>query len=159
MNRLPSNSSPPAQPAPGRLQSLPVVLVLGLVWLVIVAQLVAAHWSETGQTLSDMDDAMRLVQVREFLAGRGWFDLHEMRLGPPDGYDTHWSRLIDAGIAGLLLVFNGFTDTAFAERLARTIWPMLWLIPAMVGVCAIAWRVAGRVAVPLVLPSTAGVPA
>ena len=151
MNLPASNSPPPAQPAPGRLQSLPVALVLGLVWLVIVAQLVAAHWSETAQTLSDMDDAMRLVQVREFLAGRGWFDLHEARLGPPDGYDTHWSRLIDAGIAGLFLALRPFTDAAFAERLARTIWPMLWLIPALAGATAIAWRLAGRVAAPTAL--------
>jgi hypothetical protein len=143
-----------------RSQSSHIVLALGAAWLVIVAQLLAEHWTETAQTLSDMDDAMRLVEVREFLAGRGWFDLHEMRLGPPDGYDTHWSRLIDAGIAGLLVVFSRFTDTAFAERLVRTIWPMLWLIPAMAGVSAIAWRIAGRVAVPLALLLTAvGLPA
>jgi hypothetical protein len=98
-------------PALARLQSPHIVLMLGLAWLVIVAQLLAEHWGETAQALSDMDDAMRLVQVRAFLDGRGWFDLHEMRLGPPDGYDTHRSRLIDAGIAGLLLVFNRFTDT------------------------------------------------
>ncbi len=147
-------------PASERLQSPRIVLLLGLAWLVIVAQLLAEHWTETAQTLSDMDDAMRLVQVREFLAGRGWFDLHEMRLGPPDGYDTHWSRLIDAGIADLLLVFSLFTDTAFAERLVRTIWPMLWLIPAMAGASTIAWRLAGRTAVPLVLLLTAvGLPA
>jgi hypothetical protein len=147
-------------PASERLQSPHIVLVLGFAWLVIVAQLLADHWTETAQTLSDMDDAMRLVQVREFLAGRGWFDLHEMRLGPPDGYDTHWSRLIDAGIAGLFLVFDLFTDRAFAERLVRTIWPMLWLIPAMAGAAAIAWRIAGRTAAPVALLLTAvGLPA
>ena len=43
---------------------------------------------------------MRLVQMRGFIDGHGWFNLHEARLGPPDGYDTHWSRLIDAGLAG-----------------------------------------------------------
>jgi hypothetical protein len=139
---------------------MPIWLVLALAWLIIVAQLLAAHWSETAQTLSDMDDAMRLVQVREFLAGRGWFDLHEMRLGPPDGYDTHWSRLIDAGIAGLYLVLRPFTDTAFAERIVRTIWPMLWLLPAMAGAAAIAWRLAGRAAAPIALLLTAiGLPA
>jgi hypothetical protein len=146
--------------APDKLKSPPFVLMLGLAWLVIVAQLLAEHWAETAQTLSDMDDAMRLVQVREFLAGRGWFDLHEMRLGPPDGYDTHWSRLIDAGIAGLFLAFDRIVDAALAERLVRTIWPMLWLIPAMVGVSAIAWRIAGRNAIPLTFLLTAvGLPA
>jgi hypothetical protein len=103
-----------APPDSARLRSPNIALLLGLAWLVIVAQLLADHWAETAQTLPDMDDAMRLVQVREFLAGRGWFDLHELRLGPPDGYDTHWSRLIDAGIAGLFLMLRQFTDGAFA---------------------------------------------
>ena len=38
---------------------------------------------------------------------------------PPEGYDTHWSRLIDAGLAGLLFLFGLFTDGASAERLMR----------------------------------------
>jgi hypothetical protein len=121
-----------------------IALLLGLAWLVVVVQLLADHWAETAQTFPDMDDAMRLVEVRAFMDGRGWFDLHEMRLGPPEGYDTHWSRLIDAGIAGLILLFRPFADGALAERVARTIWPMLWLLPAMAGVAAIAWRLAGR---------------
>ena len=131
-------------PVPASPRSPNIALLLGLAWLVVVAQLLADHWSETAQTFPDMDDAMRLVQMRAFMDGRGWFDLHEARLGPPDGYDTHWSRLIDAGIAGLLLAARPFTDGAFAERLARTIWPMLWLLPAMAGTAAIAWRLAGR---------------
>ena len=145
-------------PEPRRL--LNFAMLLGLAWLVVVAQLLADHWAETVQTLSDMDDAMRLVQVREFVASAGWFDLHESRLGPPDGYDTHWSRLIDAGLAGLFLLFNAFTDGALAERLMRTVWPMLWLIPAMVGAAAIAWRIAGRPAALIALLFAAvGLPA
>lgn len=147
-------------PATARLRLTHVMALLGLAWLVIVVQLLADHWTETARTLSDMDDAMRLVQVRAFMAGRGWFDLHEIRLGPPDGYDTHWSRLIDAGLAGLFWVFNHFADAAFSERLMRTLWPMLWLIPAMAGVTMIAWRVAGRGAAPIALLLTVvGLPA
>ena len=136
-------------PPPSDSLRLPnIALLLGLSWLVIVAQLLASHWAETAQTLLDTDDAMRIVQVREFLAGRGWFDLHEMRLGPPDGYDTHWSRLIDAGLAGMYLMFHPFADNALAERLVRTVWPMLWLLPTTVAAAAIAWRIAGPAAVP-----------
>ena len=47
---------------------------------------------------------------------------------PPEGYDTHWSRLIDAGLAGLLFLFRRFTDAASAERLMRAWWPLLWLL-------------------------------
>jgi hypothetical protein len=139
--------------APQRLPN--IALLLGLAWLVVMAQLLADHWAETAQTFPDMDDAMRMVEVRSFLDGRGWFDLHEARLGPPDGYDTHWSRLIDAGIAGLILAAQSFVDGALAERLARTIWPMLWLLPAIAGVAAIAWRLAGRAGAQIASPRSA----
>jgi hypothetical protein len=119
-------------------------LLVGLVWLAIVGQLLWSDWTQTGQILGDTDDAMRLVEVRAFLAGRGWFDLHEPRLQPPLGYDTHWSRLIDAGLAGLFLIFRLGADSALAERLMRVVWPLLWLAPAMVGTLALAWRLAGR---------------
>ena len=137
-----------------------VALFLGAAWLIIVVQLLADHWAETGRTLGDMDDAMRLVELRGFIDGHGWFDLHEPRLGPPAGYDTHWSRLIDAGLAGLLWFFGLFTGPAMAERLMRVVWPMLWLLPTMAGATAIAWRVAGREAAPIALVLTAvGLPA
>jgi hypothetical protein len=126
-------------------------VLLGLAWLLMIAQLLAQHWAETAWTLPDTDDAMRLVEVRNFLAGKGWFDLHEPRLGLPPGYESHWSRLIDAGLAGVFLFFRLFTDTAMAERLMGVAWPLLWLIPSVVGTVAIAWRLAGREAALIVL--------
>jgi len=45
-------------------------LLLVLVWLLAVLQLVAQHWVETGQTLIDTDDAMRLTQMYDWLGGR-----------------------------------------------------------------------------------------
>ncbi|MDB5531759.1 MAG: hypothetical protein JWO28_74, partial [Hyphomicrobiales bacterium] len=119
-------------------------VLLGLAWLLMVVQLLALHWAETAWTFPDTDDALRLVQVRNFLAGNGWFNLHEPRLGLPPGYESHWSRLIDAGLAGFFLFFRLFADTAMAERLMGVAWPLLWLIPTLVGVAAIAWRLAGR---------------
>jgi hypothetical protein len=137
-----------------------VALFLAAAWLIIVVQLLADHWAETGRTLGDMDDAMRLVELRGFIDGHGWFNLHEPRLGPPEGYDTHWSRLIDAGLAGLLWLFGLFTGPAMAGRLMRALWPTLWLLPTIAGAAAIAWRVAGRDAalIALVL-TTVGLPA
>jgi hypothetical protein len=119
-------------------------VLLGMAWLVVVFQLMAEFWTMTGYTLPDADDAMRLVEVRDFLAGQGWFDLHQARVAPPEGFDSHWSRLIDAGLAGLFLVFRLFADPALAERLMLALWPVLWLIPVMGGATAIAWRMAGR---------------
>src|SRR5262249_22649263 len=53
-----------------------------------------------------------------------------------------------------------FTDAAMAERLMRTVWPLLWLLPAMIGASAIAWRLAGREAAQVtLLLAVAGLPA
>jgi hypothetical protein len=117
-------------------------LLLGLAWLLIVVQLLAQHWSETALTLADTDDAMRLAQLRDWLAGQGWYDLTQRRVA--GGYESHWSRLIDAGLAGTLWLFGLFAEPATAERLMRTAWPMLWLLPTIAGAAAIAWRIAGR---------------
>ena len=121
-----------------------VALLLGVAWLVVIAQLLFENWANTALTLGDSDDAMRLVEVRALLDGRGWFDLHEPRIAPPTGFDTHWSRLIDGGLWLLLAMTRPFTDAAFAERLMRVVWPLLWLLPAMIGVTAMSWRLAGR---------------
>src|SRR6185295_8521364 len=119
-------------------------LLLGLAWLLVVAQLLVQHWGETAQTLLDTDDAMRLAQLRDWLSGQGWYDLVQHRVEPPKGYESHWSRLIDVGLAGTLWLFGLFADAATAERLMRTTWPMLWLLPTIAGTAAIAWRISGR---------------
>ena len=120
------------------------VLLLLIAWLLVMLQLVAQHWAETAQTLLDTDDAMRLAEMRDWLAGQGWYDMIQRRVEPPLGYASHWSRLIDAGLAGLFVFFKLFVDPALAERLMRTVWPMLWLLPTMAGTATIAWRIAGR---------------
>ena len=122
----------------------PFALLVAGAWLLVVLQLVAHNWAATGVTLNDTDDAMRLVELRAFLAGKGWFDLHETRIGAPEGYDTHWSRLIDAGLAGLAIGFGQFVDQTLAERLMRVVWPLVWALPAILAAAAIGWRIAGR---------------
>jgi hypothetical protein len=119
-------------------------VLLSLAWLMVLLQMMAEFWTVTGYTMPDTDDAMRLVEMRGFLAGQGWFDMHQARVAPPAGFDLHWSRLIDAGLAGLYLVFRLFADPALAERLMLALWPVLWLIPTIGGGAAIAWRIAGR---------------
>jgi len=133
--------------------------LIALVWLVVALALLLQHWGRTAETLLDADDAMRLVQMREWLAGQGWFDLHSARLQPPTGYDSHWSRLIDAGLGGMVLLF-GLFDPSLAERLTRASWPLLWLLPTIAAMAAIAWRIAGREAATVaLLLAVAGVPA
>ncbi len=145
---------------PATLRQVPFSALLATVWLAVAGGLLIENWSETGQTLLDTDDAMRLVQMKAWLAGQGWFDLHQPRLQPPLGYDPHWSRLVDAGLAGLLFAFRIVADGGLAERLMRAAWPLLWLLPTMAAMAAIAWRVAGREAALIaLLLALVGVPA
>ena len=85
----------------------------------------------------DPDSFLRLVQVRDLLAGQGWFDLVQHRMDPPGGALLHWSRLIDAPIAGLIL---SATSSAPAKRFALTAWPLLLLFAMMGGAAAIGVR-------------------
>ena len=130
---------------------VPFAVWLGLAWALAAALLLAWRWGEFDNRVFDADDAMRLVQVREFLAGRGWFDLHQPRLDPPSGYDGHWSRLIDLGLTGLFLAARPFAGVAGAEIFMRAVWPLVWLLAAIGGTAALAWRIAGRTAALLAL--------
>ena len=89
------------------------------------------------------DDAMRLVEVRDLLAGQSWFDLTQHRLDPPQGSLMHWSRLIDAPIAMLILMLRPLLGVAAAEQAALVLWPTLLLAAALALVAATAARMAG----------------
>ncbi len=128
----------------GSTQQPNFAILFALACILVGIQVMAQFWAATATTLPDTDDALRLVQVRAFLAGQGWFDLHQTRFDPPAGYDSHWSRLIDAGLAGLFIAFRTFADPALAEGLMTGLWPVLWLIPMIGATAAIAWRLGGR---------------
>lgn len=115
-----------------------------LVWIAIVAALLALRWPAIHWlTLGDTDDNIRYVQVRDWLAGQGWYDLTQHRFDPPAGGNIHWSRIVDIPIAGLMLFFRAFVDQGMAERLACGIAPMIPLLPLMLALGAIARRLSG----------------
>lgn len=80
-----------------------------------------------GPFFLDTDDAMRMVVVRDFLNGQGWYDLVQHRLNTPFGAEIHWSRLIDLPLAGLLWLTGLFTSQHNAEIVTGMIWPVLLL--------------------------------
>lgn len=75
----------------------------------------------------DTDDAMRLVRVRDLIAGQGWFDTVQHRFLPPDGMSSHWSRLVDLPLAGLILALTPLLGQNLAEGLTAALWPPLLL--------------------------------
>lgn len=75
----------------------------------------------------DTDDAMRAVELRDFLAGQGWFDLTARRLDPPTGVTMHWSRLIDVALAAIQEPLSLFLTPQQAERGMRLLFPFTLL--------------------------------
>ncbi|KMO41952.1 hypothetical protein VQ02_04585 [Methylobacterium variabile] len=126
-----------------------------IVWLIVAVGLAGVlAWPTLAPVLRDLrlpdtDDAMRMVQVRDLLAGQPWFDLAQHRhAGAPP---MHWSRLVDAPIAGLVLPARPLVGPALAEGLAAILWPLLLfgvyaLILHRAVRRAFAWR-AGALAV------------
>jgi len=96
----------------------------------------------------DNDSLLRLVQIRDLLAGQGWFDLHQYRMGPEGGFVMHWSRLVDAPIAALMLLSGALgAEQATAEQAALIIWPTLLLAAALWLILRAARSLAGDAAV------------
>ena len=90
------------------------------------------------------DDAMRLVEVNDLIAGQGWFDLMQHRLDPP-GSLMHWSRVTDVPLAALILMLRPLVGMAGAEAITLTLWPTLLFGTALVLVAAIAKRMSNGV--------------
>lgn len=95
---------------------------------------------------ADNDDLMRLVEVRDWLAGQSWFDTHQYRVLPPDGISMHWSRYIDAGIAAIYVLSSWIVAPATAELVAVALWPIflgcLMILLIGHGTCRIFGRAA-----------------
>lgn len=78
------------------------------------------------------DNLMRLVEVRDLLSGQGWYDLHQYRMGLAGGFVMHWSRLVDAPIAGVILAVRALGGgAAFAETAAAVLWPSALMAAAV----------------------------
>ncbi|GAB4357951.1 MAG: hypothetical protein Kow0026_18590 [Oricola sp.] len=94
-----------------------------------------------GPGIPNSDDLARLVEVRDLLAGQGWFDLAQYRLGLAGGTPMHWSRLVDAPIAAIVAAAGWVTgDRALAEWIARVAWPAVTLFLALLALMAACAR-------------------
>jgi hypothetical protein len=107
-----------------------------LVWLSRDSILTRAGW--------DPDDQLRLVQLRDFLGGQGWFDTTQYRLNPPDGAPMHWSRLVELPLAAVNILTTPWLGTAQAEMVAGTLVPLLYLGGIAFLLAQIAGKIGGR---------------
>jgi hypothetical protein len=117
-------------------------ILLWLIWCVAVLTLGVAF----GMGSLSPDDAMRLVEVRDLLAGQNWFDLTQYRLDPPNGVVTHWSRLVDLPLAVLIQAGKTLLPEALAEQIAMAVWPAALLLAFLAGISQFARDLAGETA-------------
>ncbi|MEO7601750.1 MAG: AcrB/AcrD/AcrF family protein, partial [Sphingomicrobium sp.] len=125
-------------------------LVVVLTWFGFGAWFLFRRWAEIGVFgLGDTDDNMRMMQVRALLGGQDWYDLRQYRLNPPWGANSHWSRLVDLPIAGLVLGLRPILGGASAERWAVAIAPLLPLLLLLFSTALTARRLVHPLAYPL----------
>ncbi|HWA20079.1 MAG TPA: hypothetical protein VG757_13905 [Devosia sp.] len=135
----------------------PLSIQLWLIcWAITAAAFVARaiYGRAITPLILDTDDAMRLTGVHDLLNGQGWWDVVQHRLNTPYGAEIHWSRLIDAPEAALILLLRPF-GAQFADVAAAYVWPLA-LLAVLLWLCArVALRLGGKKAVfpALLLPA------
>jgi hypothetical protein len=132
-------TSRPALPANGS-RLWPTVLigwgVAALVLTLVSLREIAHLW------FPDPDDAMRLLQVRDWLAGQSWWDVGQHRLWGGD-FVMHWSRLVDLPLAGMMGVLDPLVGPGWSTRITLTVVPLLTLLVVMTLGAELTRRVAG----------------
>lgn len=100
-------------------------------WALAASVLVALSASAIGHLwFADPDDAMRTVEVRDWLAGQSWWDVSQHRLW--DGhFAMHWSRLVDLPLALAMTLCDPIFGPAISTRIAVTAVPLLTLLAVM----------------------------
>ncbi|WP_162854637.1 hypothetical protein [Sphingobium estronivorans] len=95
----------------------------------------------------DPDDALRLQEVHDWLAGQSFFDVSQHRVNPPFGGPMHWSRIVDLPIGALILLARPFVGAAHADIFACVAAPLLLLGVAACALYHMAKRIgAGEIA-------------
>lgn len=123
--------------------SQPVVLRDVVVAILLAALLTAAwtwqNWAELAALrLPDTDDAARLQQIRDWIAGQPFADLAQHRLGAPPGLEMHWSRLSDVVPGAIIVLLTPLLGAHAAELTAVIVWPALLFAIALLLIASIA---------------------
>jgi hypothetical protein len=111
-----------------------------LIWLLACVAFIVMRWQPIlAFGLGDTDDNMRMAQVRALLNGQSWYDLRQYKLNPPEGFNIHWTRLVDLPIAALQLIIKPFFGNVIAEKASAALAPLIPL-----GVALFAMSIAMR---------------
>lgn len=122
---------------------LPVAVLLGCCLVLALTGAKALMVWRTGIFL-DPDDAMRAVEVRDFLAGQGWFDMVQHRMAPGHGVPMHWSRLADLPLAAGIALLRPLLGFDTAERVVRLLQPVACLVVFSTTLARLGGSLLGR---------------
>lgn len=115
-------ASPGLVARPSWLKDASWALAVALATLAVAA---ATGFPSLADSGGDNDSLLRLVEVRDLIAGQGWFDLHQYRMGVDGAMPMHWSRLVDLPLAAIILLITTLTGSqAIGETGAMILWPM-----------------------------------
>ena len=118
--------------------------VLRMVALLVAMVLLVSAGNILAWRYPDPDDILRLVQVRDLLAGQGWFDPGQHRIDPLRDVPMHWSRLVDLPLVLVIGALTPLVGQAAAEAFAVIAVPLLTLGVAMAFTGLVAVRMLGR---------------
>ncbi|MDT8758962.1 hypothetical protein MZO42_09660 [Sphingomonas psychrotolerans] len=114
----------------------PAVLIA---WLVASVVLLADSARDMRSLrLPDPDDTMRLMEVRDWLAGQSWWDVRQYHFVAGD---MHWSRLVDLPIAAVMLATAPMFGVAGAERIALIVVPLATFLVVLALAAGLTRRV------------------
>ena len=122
---------------------LPIAVLLGCGLVLALTGAKALMVWRTGIFLNP-DDAMRAVEVRDFLAGQGWFDMVQHRMAPGHGVPMHWSRLADLPLAAGIALLTPRLGYETAERVIRLAQPLAFLVMFLTAFARLGGRLLGR---------------
>ncbi|RDC61250.1 hypothetical protein HME9302_02471 [Alteripontixanthobacter maritimus] len=128
------------------LVSVDLLLIVGLAWLMICAVLLVTNIGPiSAARFPDPDDTLRLVQVRDLLAGQSWFDLQQYRIdAAAGGVAMHWSRLVDIPLMLVIAALTPIIGQSAAEMTALVTVPLVTFGIALLLAGRIAWRLIGE---------------
>lgn len=107
----------------------PFVITMALALFLVLLDAVVSSLDLWGNFAEQgNDDIMRLLSVRDWIAGQGWYDVAQYRALPPEGVSLHWSRYIDLGIAAIIWPLSLIFPMETAELLAASIWPTFIMV-------------------------------
>jgi len=113
-------------------------------WAIMAAAMAWTFWPDPWLVEPpDPDSQLRLIRIRDLLAGQGWYDATQYRLGGDGGLAMHWSRLVDAPLLAIVATGDFLFGAGQGERLAMYVWPLGLFLCFILMALVTASRLAG----------------